>query len=130
MSCTNKKNLSEVYPVKQGDTGSKFQDHLELNGVSLDLTGAAVTGVMKSQAGTVLFQRRGTVLQTGTSQVKKNPNVEMALESGDLDAVGTHRFEWQVELSTGRTITMPRGGYYLVRVFEKLAAYESSSSSS
>lgn len=133
MSCATK-----IYPVKRGDTATPFQDHLEIDGVSLDLAGGTVKFVMKTKSGTMLENAFGTVLQTGSDQDKSEPNVEYLPPIGTMYPVGLHNVEWQCETATGRKVTLPRGrvvngeiigAYHQVQVIDTLTPVDESTSS-
>ena len=125
----SKLSYPTVHPVKRGDTARKFQDHLQVDGDSVDLTGASVKFVLRTKAGVVLVNRAGSVLQVGTEQDKTEPNVECQVEVGDLEELGTHEQEWHVRMSGGGVLTLPQEGYNLVRVWDTLTPIGSSSSS-
>lgn len=111
-----------IHNVKAGDTAVVFADHLKDNaGNSLELSGATVRAVMRTKSGTVLLNEAAEVLQTGSDQDKTQPNVRLQPTDGVPTTTGTHDFEWQVTLASGKTITRPSGGYHQVRVYEKLA---------
>jgi hypothetical protein len=129
MSC------QKIFDVKRGDTARKFQDHLTLNGVSLDLAGGSAKCILRSRDETIVIVRPVTILQTGEDQDQTEPNVEAQPQAGDLDVAGMYDLEWQVTLASGRRLTLPQGppgsgrAYHQIRVWDTLTPIESSSSS-
>ena len=119
---------SRIYEVKRGDNGTRFEDHLQVNGESLDI--ASVVAVMRHKDGRILVEDDGEVLQSGDDQDTGEPNVGWLPEAGELEELGTHYFEWHVTLVGGRKVTMPRGGYYNVKVWDTLSEVQPISSSS
>lgn len=117
MSCKGEK----IHPVTKGDTGAAFEDHLMLDGESVDLAGASVGAYMQAKDGTQLIEN-GTVaiLQTGDDQDQTEPNVRFTPETGDLNALGIHSFKWKVTLSGGGIVWFPRGKPHLVEVHDNL----------
>lgn len=115
------KPCEKIHPVKRNDTGAAFEDHLMLNGESVDLAGGSVKAWMRSKDGTALIEN-GTVsiLQTGDDQDRTEPNVRFTPESADLDVVGVHNFEWRVVLAGGGVLRFPRKGYHRIHVQENL----------
>lgn len=131
---TSKKRIEneKIHPIKQYDTGSKFTDFLQEDGVPVDLDGGSVRFVMRTQSGTTLIDAPATVLQTGQEQDDTIPNVEYLPLDGDLQTPGVHYVEWHCVTRNGRLITLPRGSYRLVEVVATLISrdvYSSSSSS-
>lgn len=112
--CTN------IHTVKRGTTGQPWEDHLALHGTSIDLTGCTVKGVLRGDDGTLLFQRTAEVMQTGSAQNKRLPNVRLLPEAADLDTLGTARFEWQVTYSGGRKQVFPVGSFHRIRIVDPL----------
>ena len=117
-----------IHPVKRGDTARKFQAHLAIRGVSLDIVSATMR--LRTRRRVLLIERACTILQAGDGQDQALPNVECAIESGDLSVTGICDCEFAVTLAGSRTVRMPQGGYYQVRIWEDLAEENSSSSSS
>ena len=116
-----------IYSVKRGDTARRFEDHLSVDGESVDLTDAAVTFVMRTKSGTVLVSGNASVLQEGTDQDRTEPNVGYIPVTGDLETLGTHDVEWQVVLPSSKRLTFPQDGYHQVRVWDILTDESSSS---
>lgn len=133
MATTNPCSDATVHDVKRNDTGARFEDHLRLNGVSVDLAGGQVEIVIQTMDGRVLVDTSATILQSGDDQDVTEPNVAWTPGDGDLDHVGLVKVEWRCQLAGGTWITFPRKSYHQVRIWEVLnerAGDQSSSSSS
>lgn len=117
-----------IHQVKRGDTARAFQAHLAIRGVSLDIVSATMR--LRTRLRVLLVERACTILQTGYEQDQSEPNVECAIETGDLALTGLCDCTFTCILVGGRQVTMPQGDYYRVRIGEDLAEENSSSSSS
>lgn len=111
-----------VHKVKQGDTARQFQDHLAVDGRSIDLgDGGSVKFVLKTADGTILIDQSATVLQSGDAQDADLPNVEYQPATGELDTVGTHNAEWHCTFADLTHLTLPQSGYHRVEIYRVLS---------
>jgi hypothetical protein len=118
MSC------EKVHSVKRGDNGCAFQDHLQINGESVNLSGGTVRAVLRSKDQTVVVNEAATILQIGDDQDRTQANVEWQPLADELDVTeGLYDFEWHTVNSAGKKQTFPRNGYHKIKVWSLLVDY-------
>lgn len=114
-------DCQKINSVKRGDNACAFQDHLRINGTSINLSGATVRAVLRSKDLSVVVDESASVLQIGSDQDRTEPNVEWAPQDDDLDIPeGLYDFEWHIITSSGKKQTLPLGGYHKIRVWSRL----------
>lgn len=111
----------KIHPVTKGDTGIAFEDHIMIDGESVDLAGANVGAYMQAKDGTQLIEDGTTaILQTGDDQDRTEANVRFYPQTGDLNTLGIHNFKWKVTLADGTIFWYPRGKPYLIEVHDNV----------
>lgn len=108
------------HPVKQGDTAAALSEHLAIDGISLDLRNATVTGTLRDRHGGTPITRDAVILQSGQNQDQEQPNVSWTPHPTDFEP-GLMDFEWLVRNGDGSKVRFPRKGYHVIEVTAALA---------
>lgn len=105
-----------MFAVKQNDTlpnlEAQLMDH-EGNPINLDLCG--VKFHMSNFKGEVKIDRPATIVDVVNGKVKVD------WKTGDTNAVGTYKCEFEVNMPDGKIITIPNDGYFLINIISELA---------
>jgi hypothetical protein len=117
---------SNIFEVKRKDTAVKFQDHLAVGGVSVDLTDASVALVLRARGDdSLVWAKDARILQTGIDQDTALANVEWLPDSeDDLDLEpGHYEMEWHLTLRGGKKLTLPRNNYLKIRIIPRISDF-------
>ena len=89
---------------------------LEVDGVTLDLTGASILFLMKKQnAPYTAYSFNAAIDGTAT-----NGNVKYVMGTGFPTDRGMYKQQWQVTLSGGKKLTFPNGDFNYIEIEEDL----------
>lgn len=102
--------------MKRGDTLPALR--YALDPATVDLTGAAVTALMRVRNGAsvALSGATSVVIQTGA------PTVEYAWTEADTAVAGLYEFEFEVIFPGGGRMTFPRAGFIQVQMIQDIEA--------
>jgi hypothetical protein len=98
--------------IKQNDTKGKFTDVLLLDGSAVDLTGAAVSFLMKNAD--LAIKRTAVIASPSTGAVEYQPI------AADVAVAGVFRQEWEVIFPGGQILTFPNDSYNSVTILRDL----------
>lgn len=102
--------------IKRNDTARSIEDTLMFGGVVINLTGATVVLVLKSDLGTVV-RRTAAVVSASAGTVR------YTLVAGDWNTLtaGVWKTEWEVTISGGTVLTIPDDGYHTIEIVPDLS---------
>jgi hypothetical protein len=100
--------------IKQHDTSRTFTDTLVLDGLPINLSGATVSLLFKSNQTLLTTRRTATIGSPATGEVSYQPI------AADVAYPGTFNLEWEIVFPDLKQLTVPSSGYIELKVNQDL----------
>ena len=105
------------FRIKRGDTAPPFRQRVtEINGLTVDLTGASARFIMRDPTGALALVSAPATITDASSGT-----VEYRWDPSDTAVAGRREAEFEITFADGRKRTHPALGYLDVYVLEALA---------
>ncbi|HXG46256.1 MAG TPA: BppU family phage baseplate upper protein [Methylomirabilota bacterium] len=100
--------------IKQHDTARSLEDTLQFGGTAIDLTGCAVSCIIKHTESAITIYREATIVDAPAGRVRFD------IQPGDTDVAGTYRVEWEIVFPSGKVLTVPDDSYHTLHILRDL----------